>query len=160
MAVQGWTETSPLRAIDVARQFADEPLAAIVYTDISTDGMLAGPNLSAMTEMQAAVDRPVVASGGVTTVDDVARLAAIPMAGCIIGRALYERTLTLPEALLAAGDGEEAGAAETGGQVAGKVDIIEDSRSSGKGINSWPITTSKTSATLPSVDTARPGKRR
>ena len=104
VAVQGWTETSPLRAIDVARQFAQEPLAAIVYTDISTDGMLAGPNLSAMAEMQAAVDVAVVASVGVTTVDDVVRLAAIPMAGCIIGRALYERTLTLPEALRAAGD--------------------------------------------------------
>jgi phosphoribosylformimino-5-aminoimidazole carboxamide ribotide isomerase len=104
VAIQGWTETSPLRAIDVAQQFAGEPLAAIVYTDISTDGMLAGPNLAAMAEMQAAVELPVVASGGVTTVDDVARLAAVPMAGCIIGRALYERTLSLPEALRAAGD--------------------------------------------------------
>ena len=99
VAVQGWTETSPLRAIDVARQFAPEPLAAVVYTDISTDGMLSGPNLAAMAEMQAAVDLPVVASGGVTTLDDVARLAAAPMAGCIIGRALYEGSLTLPEAL-------------------------------------------------------------
>ena len=67
-----------------------------IYTDIATDGMMAGPNVAAMAAMQAAVDWPVVASGGVTTRDDVARLAAVPMAGCIIGRALYEGTLTLP----------------------------------------------------------------
>jgi phosphoribosylformimino-5-aminoimidazole carboxamide ribotide isomerase len=65
--------------------------------------MLAGPNVAAMAEMQAAVDLPVVASGGVTTSEDVARLAAAGMAGCIIGRALYEGTITLPDALAAAG---------------------------------------------------------
>ena len=87
----------------LARQFADEPLAAIIYTDIATDGMLAGPNVAAMAEMQAAMELPVVASGGVTTREDVARLAAAGMAGCIIGRALYEGTITLPDALAAAG---------------------------------------------------------
>jgi phosphoribosylformimino-5-aminoimidazole carboxamide ribotide isomerase len=99
VATDGWSETSEMAAIDVARRFAGEPVAAIVYTDIATDGMMAGPNVAAMAEMQAAVDVPVVASGGVTTKEDVARLAAIPMAGCIIGRALYEGTLTLPEAI-------------------------------------------------------------
>ena len=84
-----------MAAAELARQFAGEPMAAIIYTDIATDGMLAGPNLAAMAEMQAAVDVPVVASGGVTTRDDVARLAAAGVAGCIIGRALYEGTLTL-----------------------------------------------------------------
>jgi len=78
-------------------------LAAIIYTDIATDGMLAGPNLAAMAQMQAAVELPVIASGGVARADDVARLAAAGLAGCIIGRALYEGTLTLPEALGAAG---------------------------------------------------------
>ena len=96
-------QTSDLAATEVARQFSNEPIAAIIYTDIATDGMLAGPNLAAMAEMQAATGLPVVASGGVTTAADVARLAAIPMAGCIIGRALYEGTITLPEALAAAG---------------------------------------------------------
>jgi len=115
VAVQGWTETSPCQAVDAAQQFAHEPLAAIVYTDISTDGMLSGPNLAAMAQMRAAVDLPVVASGGVTTVDDVARLAAVPMAGCIIGRALYERTLTLPEALVAADDRDASGRGTHGG---------------------------------------------
>jgi phosphoribosylformimino-5-aminoimidazole carboxamide ribotide isomerase len=102
VATQGWLQTSDTAATVLARQFASEPLAAIIYTDIATDGMLAGPNLAAMAEMRAAVDLPVVASGGVTTVADVANLAAIPMAGCIIGRAIYEGTITLHEAIAAA----------------------------------------------------------
>ena len=97
-ATDGWLHTSTVTAIDLAKQFASEPLSAIIYTDIATDGMLAGPNIAAMAEMQAAVDVPVIASGGVTTRDDVARLAAAGLAGCIIGRALYEGTLTLAEA--------------------------------------------------------------
>ena len=103
VATDGWLATSRVGAIEAARQFAAEPIAAIVYTDIATDGMLAGPHVAAMAEMQAAVDLPVIASGGVTRADDVARLAAAGLAGCIIGRALYEGTLTLPEALGAAG---------------------------------------------------------
>jgi phosphoribosylformimino-5-aminoimidazole carboxamide ribotide isomerase len=102
VAAEGWLKTSDVKAVDLARQFAGEPIAAIVYTDIAADGMMSGPNVAAMAEMQAAVDLPVVASGGVTTKEDVARLAAAGMAGCIIGRALYEGTLTLPEAIEAA----------------------------------------------------------
>lgn len=102
VATDGWTQTSSVDAVAAARQFAGLPLAAIVYTDIATDGMLAGPNVPAMAEMQKAVDLPVIASGGVTTADDVARLAAAGLAGCIIGRALYEGTLSLEEALQAA----------------------------------------------------------
>lgn len=98
-ATDGWLNTSDVPAIDLAKQFANEPLAAIIYTDIATDGMLAGPNIPAMAEMQAAVDVPIVASGGVATIDDVARLAAAGLAGCIIGRALYEGTLSLAEAI-------------------------------------------------------------
>ena len=101
VATEGWQHTSRLGAIDLARRFAPQPLAAVIYTDIATDGMMAGPNVAAMAEMQAAVDLPVVASGGVTTKEDIARLAAVPVAGCIIGRALYEGTLTLPDALAA-----------------------------------------------------------
>ena len=102
VATDGWLETSETTAVALARQFTSEPLAAVIYTDIATDGMLAGPNVEAMAEMQRAIDLPVVASGGVTTAADVARLAAVPMAGCIIGRALYEGTLTLLDALAAA----------------------------------------------------------
>jgi phosphoribosylformimino-5-aminoimidazole carboxamide ribotide isomerase len=88
VATDGWLNTSDVTAIDLARQFNGEPLAAIIYTDIATDGMMGGPNLKAMSDMQAAVDVPVIASGGVTTADDVAELAAAGLAGCIIGPAL------------------------------------------------------------------------
>ena len=101
VATEGWLETSRTPATELARQFQGEPLAALIYTDIATDGMLAGPNLAAMAEMAAAVDLPVIASGGVTTADDVSRLAKTGVAGCIIGRALYEGKLTLADALAA-----------------------------------------------------------
>lgn len=98
-ATDGWLNTSSVSAIDLARQFASEPLAAIIYTDIATDGMMRGPNVAAMAEMQAAVDVPIVASGGVTSIDDVSRLLDTGVAGCIIGRALYEGTLSLSDAI-------------------------------------------------------------
>jgi phosphoribosylformimino-5-aminoimidazole carboxamide ribotide isomerase len=106
VATDGWLETSDTPAVELAAQFDDEPLAAIVYTDIATDGMLAGPNLAAIREMQKAVRLPVIASGGVTTADDVAQIAVLGVAGCIIGRSLYEGRLTLKEALAAAQDKE------------------------------------------------------
>lgn len=102
VATDGWLETSDISAVELAKKFSDEPLCAINYTDIDTDGMMTGPNVAAMQEMNDAVDTPLVASGGVTTVDDVARLAATGVDGCIIGRALYEGSLTLPQALAAA----------------------------------------------------------
>jgi phosphoribosylformimino-5-aminoimidazole carboxamide ribotide isomerase len=102
VATHGWLETSDVSAVDMARQFNDEPLAAIIYTDIATDGMLAGPNVEAMRDMRAAIDLPLIASGGVSRAEDVAQLAAVPVTGCIIGRALYERTLSMADALAAA----------------------------------------------------------
>jgi len=99
VATDGWLETSETSAIEMAKQFESEPVAAIVYTDIAKDGMMAGPNLEAMREMQQAVALPVVASGGVTTSDDAQRLSEIPMDGAIIGRALYEGTIKLSEVL-------------------------------------------------------------
>lgn len=102
VATDGWLNTSDVSATELAMQFSAERLAAIVYTDIATDGMLAGPNVAAMAAMQASVRVPVIASGGVTTAADVAQLAAAGLAGCIIGRALYEGTLTLADALRAA----------------------------------------------------------
>jgi phosphoribosylformimino-5-aminoimidazole carboxamide ribotide isomerase len=104
VAVRGWLETSPLTAIDVARRHATLPLAAIVYTDIATDGMLSGPNLAALEEMVAAVPLPIVASGGVASADDIRRVATTGSAGCIVGRALYAGRVTIPEALSAAGE--------------------------------------------------------
>jgi phosphoribosylformimino-5-aminoimidazole carboxamide ribotide isomerase len=102
VAAEGWLESSKMPAVGLARLYATEPIAAVIYTDIATDGMLSGPNVAAMAEMQAAVKLPVIASGGVTTKEDVVRLAEAGMAGCIIGRAFYEGTLTLPDALEAA----------------------------------------------------------
>lgn len=102
VATDGWLETSDTPATELADQFRDVPLAAIVYTDIATDGMLAGPNVAAMAEMQRHVDVPVVASGGVARVEDVRNLAEAGLAAAIIGRALYAETITLPEALSAA----------------------------------------------------------
>jgi len=99
VATEGWLQVSELTALDLARKFASLPLAALVYTDISRDGMLQGPNLEAMRDMAAAVPLPVIASGGVTTADDVLRLAETGVAGCIIGRALYENKIMLADVL-------------------------------------------------------------
>ncbi|MCA9188008.1 MAG: 1-(5-phosphoribosyl)-5-[(5-phosphoribosylamino)methylideneamino]imidazole-4-carboxamide isomerase [Pirellulaceae bacterium] len=101
VATDGWLETSDRSACEIAVELSQLPMAAIIYTDIATDGMMAGPNVAEMQQMQAAVDLPVVASGGVTTVSDVIQLAAIPMAGAIIGRALYEGKITIEEAIAA-----------------------------------------------------------
>jgi phosphoribosylformimino-5-aminoimidazole carboxamide ribotide isomerase len=110
VATDGWLNTSDVAATELAMQFAGERLAAIVYTDIATDGMLSGPNVAAMAAMQSAVHTPVIASGGVTTAADVAQLAAAGLAGCIIGRALYEGTLTLADALRVANTNDASNA--------------------------------------------------
>jgi phosphoribosylformimino-5-aminoimidazole carboxamide ribotide isomerase len=99
VATHGWLETSNTSAVELAKQLSDLPLAALIYTDIATDGMLAGPNLGAMREMASAVKLPVIASGGVTTVKDVEDLVGTGVAGCIIGRALYEHKLALADAI-------------------------------------------------------------
>jgi phosphoribosylformimino-5-aminoimidazole carboxamide ribotide isomerase len=104
VATRGWIDTSPLLAVDVARRHADLPLAGIVYTDIATDGTLAGPNVAALEEMLAVATAPVIASGGIATLDDIRRVAAIGCAGCIVGRALYDDAFTLPDAIVAAGE--------------------------------------------------------
>ena len=104
VAVRGWLETSPLEALDVARRHAGLPLAAIVFTDIATDGMLSGPNLPALAAMVQAVPLPIVASGGIASAADIRHVAATGAAGCIVGRALYEGAVTLPAAVEAAGD--------------------------------------------------------
>lgn len=99
VATDGWLEVSRVRAVDLAREVSDAPLAAVVYTDIAKDGMMAGPNFDALAEMQAAVPQPVIASGGVCTPDHVRRLIDAGTPGCIIGRALYEGTLDLADVL-------------------------------------------------------------
>jgi phosphoribosylformimino-5-aminoimidazole carboxamide ribotide isomerase len=95
VATHGWLEVSERSAVSLARDAAAWPIAGIIYTDISRDGMLEGPNLDAYRELLAAVPVPVFASGGVTTLDNVRDLAEIGIAGCVIGRALYEARLDL-----------------------------------------------------------------
>jgi phosphoribosylformimino-5-aminoimidazole carboxamide ribotide isomerase len=99
VATDGWLQTSEQSAVELARRFADAPIAGIVYTDISRDGMMQGPNLDAMREMAAAVSIPVIASGGVSNADDVRRLVTTGVAGCIVGRALYEGKLDLRQVI-------------------------------------------------------------
>ena len=99
VATEGWLEVSSMQAIDVVRRFEKLPLAAVIYTDIGRDGMLSGPNLDALKVLAESTKLPVIASGGVSNLDDVRRLSRLPLAGCIVGRALYEGTLTLREAI-------------------------------------------------------------
>ncbi len=102
VTTNGWLKTSDTLAVDLARQINGHPLAGIIYTDISRDGMMGGPNFVAMQEMANTVNVPLIASGGVTTTGDISRLAAMGLAGCVIGKALYEGRLTLAEAIHAA----------------------------------------------------------
>ena len=102
LATEGWLEQGGQNIIDFARKAADLAIAAIVYTDISKDGMLAGPNLKRTRQLVKAVDVPIVAAGGVTTIKDIKSLESVGVAGAIIGRALYEGSITLETALSAA----------------------------------------------------------
>ena len=102
VAVEGWAETSDLFAADLAARFADAGVAAIVYTDIDRDGVLAGVNWEATLALAAATPVPVIASGGLASLDDVRRLAGEPaLAGAITGRALYDGRIDPGEALAA-----------------------------------------------------------
>jgi phosphoribosylformimino-5-aminoimidazole carboxamide ribotide isomerase len=101
VATEGWLEVSKVKAIELAKQVEPSPLAAVVYTDIAKDGMMSGPNFEALAEMQSSVKIPVIASGGVSTLDHVKRLAGMRVFGCIIGRALYEGAIEMREAIAA-----------------------------------------------------------
>lgn len=108
VAVEGWAETSELTAHDLALRFEDAGVAAIIYTDIDRDGLLQGVNVTATAELAAALSIPVIASGGVSSIDDIdALIAAQPQSrkkaggiiGIISGRAIYDGRLDLKEAL-------------------------------------------------------------
>lgn len=105
VAVRGWVETSALTAVEVARRHERLPLAAVVYTDIATDGTLGGPNVPALEELIAAVGLPIVASGGISNAADLRRVAGTGAEGCIVGRALYDGGLSLAAAAEACGEG-------------------------------------------------------
>jgi phosphoribosylformimino-5-aminoimidazole carboxamide ribotide isomerase len=102
VAVEGWAETSELSALDVARRFEDAGVTAVIYTDVSRDGMLQGLNLDATVALADAVSIPVIASGGLASIEDVRELLAPrarKLAGAIAGRALYDGRLDAAAAL-------------------------------------------------------------
>ncbi len=101
VATHGWLEGSEKTVLEFAAQADKLPLAAIIYTDIAKDGMLCGPNLERTQALVQAVRTPVIASGGVKEVGDIRRLKPIGVAGVIVGRSLFEGTLTLKDALAA-----------------------------------------------------------
>jgi phosphoribosylformimino-5-aminoimidazole carboxamide ribotide isomerase len=101
VALRGWTETTSLRAEDLARKVLREGIETVVYTDIGRDGMLEGPDLSGAVALQSLGAR-VIASGGVTTTDDIQSACRAGLAGVIVGRALYEGRINLSEGLAAA----------------------------------------------------------
>jgi phosphoribosylformimino-5-aminoimidazole carboxamide ribotide isomerase len=102
VAVQGWAEVTDVKAVDLARRFEGDGVAAIVYTDITRDGMLQGPNLEATRQLAEAVSIPVIASGGVASLKDIENLLAIErygVAGVITGKAIYSGALNLKDAV-------------------------------------------------------------
>lgn len=102
VAVEGWAMTSSFTAISFAKKMEEIGVKVIIYTDISRDGMLKGPNLKAMEEMVKAVGIEVIASGGVSSVRDIKNLKKVGVAGAIIGKALYTGDIDLREAIAAA----------------------------------------------------------
>jgi phosphoribosylformimino-5-aminoimidazole carboxamide ribotide isomerase len=99
LAVSGWERQTQSDALEVARRVRGWPLGAIVYTDIAVDGTMDGPNLEATRRIAEATDVPVVASGGVSALDHLLQLRQLPIAGAIVGRALYEHAFTVEEAI-------------------------------------------------------------
>jgi phosphoribosylformimino-5-aminoimidazole carboxamide ribotide isomerase len=99
IATHAWTTTSTKRAVDIAREVSDWPLAALLYTDVAKDGMMQGPNLQTTRALAEAGRVPVIASGGVGHLGHIRDLLPLPIWGVIVGRSLHEGTLDLAEAL-------------------------------------------------------------
>lgn len=99
VATHGWTETSTTNALDVAATVNGWPLAGLLYTDVAKDGMLQGPNVDATAELAAATNVPVIASGGVGTIDHIRDLLGKQIWGVILGRSLHDGKVKLKEAI-------------------------------------------------------------
>ncbi|HHL22926.1 MAG TPA: 1-(5-phosphoribosyl)-5-[(5-phosphoribosylamino)methylideneamino]imidazole-4-carboxamide isomerase [Aliiroseovarius sp.] len=101
VATRGWAEVTDVDATDLARRFEDAGVAAIIYTDIERDGAMQGPNVAATAALARAVTIPVIASGGISSLDDLAALSdcGAPLNGAISGRALYDGAIDLGAAL-------------------------------------------------------------
>ena len=104
VAVHGWDDVTDVQAVELAKRFEDDGVAAIIYTDIARDGMLTGPNIEETARLAQQVSIPVIVSGGVATMDDVQRCAARAsdgICGAITGRAIYEKTIDFEQAVAA-----------------------------------------------------------
>ena len=102
VAVNGWAEVSDTPAVDLAKKFEDVGVCAIIYTDISRDGAMAGPNFDETVKLAESITTPVIASGGISSVDDIKRykeFSDLGIEGCILGRAIYEGAIKPEEAL-------------------------------------------------------------
>ncbi|WKZ32447.1 MAG: 1-(5-phosphoribosyl)-5-[(5-phosphoribosylamino)methylideneamino]imidazole-4-carboxamide isomerase [Thermodesulfobacteriota bacterium] len=104
VAIKGWVTVTDERASEFAKKLEGAGVACIIYTDISRDGMLAGPNVEATREMAESVNIPVVASGGISAIADIESYRGVPLEGMIIGKALYSGAIDLGEAIKAAGN--------------------------------------------------------
>ncbi len=108
VATRGWLETSEVMAVDLAKRMGEMGAAEIIYTDIKRDGTMKGPNMEALRELATAIDTPVIASGGVSSVSDLMRLLKLVpcgVSGAIVGKALYTGDVSLKEAIRAVGQG-------------------------------------------------------
>lgn len=100
VATEGWDETSQLKATTVVKKFAGAAIESVIYTDIAKDGMLAGMNLEQISQMLLDSPFPVIASGGLTSLEDIAALARLPKVhGVIAGKAIYENKFSVAEAI-------------------------------------------------------------
>ncbi len=104
VALRGWRQLSDLDAVEVARRFERKEIAAIVFTDISRDGMLQGPNLSSIQKMADSVETPLIVAGGISTLEDVRVLKSLGVSAVIIGKALYTGAIDLKDAIRVAGE--------------------------------------------------------
>lgn len=110
VAVEGWLDSSSVHFLDLARAMEEVGVQTIIYTDISKDGTLSGPNLEQLTQINEAVSCNIIASGGISGIGDIAALKSRKMYGAICGKSIYQGTLSLEEALrLAKEDGNHAG---------------------------------------------------
>lgn len=102
VAIKGWVTVTGQKATELAKKLEGAGVACIIYTDISRDGMLTGPNVAATREMAESVNIPVVASGGISSLKDIESYRGVPLEGIIVGKALYSGNLDLTEAIKAA----------------------------------------------------------
>lgn len=99
VAIKGWVDVTAQKATELAKKLEGAGVACIIYTDISRDGMLTGPNVEATREMAESVDIPVVASGGISSLKDIESYRGVPLEGIIVGKALYSEAFDLRDAI-------------------------------------------------------------